>query len=224
MGWPEFSRAFGRRARRDPHGPLREYYAHTPPGPNTPLAELPLLSVDIETTGLDPARDHILSMGWVPLDGPRILLGQARHLLIHEGAEVGQSATIHGLTDQRLEREGVSLEEALAQLLAALAGRAMLVHYAPIERNFLSAATRRSYGSGLKVPIVDTMALEQRQFERRSLAPRGEDLRLGRVRERYGLPKYRAHDAVTDALATAELFLAMCATVNAGTLRGMQVK
>ena len=32
--------------------------------------------------------------------------------------------------------------------------------------------------------------------------------RLGAARQRYGLPEYRAHDALTDALAAAELFLA----------------
>ncbi|MDF5496357.1 3'-5' exonuclease, partial [Vibrio parahaemolyticus] len=33
-------------------------------------------------------------------------------------------------------------------------------------------------------------------------------VRLGHARERYGLPAYQPHHALTDALATAELFQA----------------
>lgn len=78
--------------------------------PDTPLGDLPLLAVDIETTGLDPARDHVLAIGWVPVDGESIDLGGARKVVLQADAEVGQSATIHGLTDDDLA-EGVGAVE-----------------------------------------------------------------------------------------------------------------
>ncbi|GAL25248.1 DNA polymerase III epsilon subunit [Vibrio variabilis] len=34
------------------------------------------------------------------------------------------------------------------------------------------------------------------------------DVRLSETRERYGLPEYNGHEALIDAIATAELFLA----------------
>jgi DNA polymerase-3 subunit epsilon len=58
-------------------------------------------------------------------------------------------------------------------------------------------------------------------MERMSTYPRGEDLRLPRVRSRYELPAYRSHDALTDALACAELYIAMVAGNNWSTLKSV---
>jgi len=48
-------------------------------------------------------------------------------------------------------------------------------------------------------------------MERSQQPIRGTDLRLFNLREAQQLPRYRAHNALSDALATAELFLALAA-------------
>lgn len=204
-------------------GALRSFYEIPRPEGKTPLEELRLLAVDIETTGLDPAKDRVLSIGWVPIDGGEIDLSGAGYELVNTaGAEsVGETATIHGLTDEELA-EGTSPEAALDSVLRALAGRAMLAHYASIEKEFLGALCRKHCGSGLSVPVVDTFEIERRHMERMGTFPRGEDLRLPRVRERYALPEYRSHNALTDALACAELYLAQWARSRVRTLKDMQ--
>lgn len=123
---------------------------------------------------------------------------------------VGESATVHGLTDDTLAA-GLPVKEGLERFLVALRGRAMLAHFAVMESGFLSTACRREFRAGLSVPLVDTLDLERRHMERMGTYPRGEDLRLPRVRERYGLPDYRNHRAATDALSCAELYLALTA-------------
>ncbi|APT86683.1 3'-5' exonuclease [Corynebacterium flavescens] len=186
------------------------------PAPSTSVAELDLLAVDMETTGVRPGKDRLLSIGWVPVTGGRIILAQAGYVLI-KGSQVGDSATIHGLTDQALEA-GVDYDEAIARLLDALRGRALLAHFAALEVGFLSAATTRLHGVQPRLRVVDTFALERRHMERMGTYPRGEDLRLPRVRERYGLPRYAAHNALSDALACAELYLALSADRGSDTL------
>ena len=67
-----------RRARQlahTPEGPLRDYLARPFPDPSEQLTTLRLLAVDLETTGLDPARDHLLSIGFVPVDEYTRVLG-----------------------------------------------------------------------------------------------------------------------------------------------------
>jgi DNA polymerase III subunit epsilon len=199
-------------------GPLRDYLAAALPGPETPLADLRLLAVDIETTGLDPRRDRVLSIGWLPVDGGRIELGGAGRVVVRDtggAAGVGQSATVHGLTDDRLAG-GVPVEEAVARLLDALAGRVLLAHFAQIETGFLAAVCERAWGAGMPCVVVDTFELERRVVAGGwGAEPARGALRLWTARERRGLPVYRAHEALTDALACAELYLAQRAELEA---------
>lgn len=206
--------------RERPTGPLADFAAVPAPEPRTPLEDLPVLAVDVETTGLKPKRDTLLSIGWVPVNGDVIDLSGAGYVVL-QGGDVGDSATIHHLTDDQVAL-GVDTPTALAMLLEALAGRAMVAHFAAMETGFLSHACRRYFGAGLRVPVIDTFALERRRMERIGTYPRGEDLRLPRVRRRYGLPFYRSHNALTDALGCAELYLAFKAHAASSTLKDLQ--
>jgi DNA polymerase-3 subunit epsilon len=202
--------------RSAPRGALRDYLGQPFPAPSTGHTDLRLLAVDLETTGLDPRRDAILSIGFVPVDGARITLAGARQVLVKGTHEVGQSAAIHGLTDDAVAG-GAPLEEALGILLAALAGRVLLAHHASIERAFLSAACVQVFGTDVPFPSVDTMLLEQRLLEADSgHEPPSDSLRLQASRDRRGLPRYRSHEALTDALACAELYLAQVSALGHG--------
>ncbi len=57
------------RALKKATGALAEFYQVPHPGPRASLADLPMLAVDVETTGLSPRDDRLLSIGWVPIDG-----------------------------------------------------------------------------------------------------------------------------------------------------------
>lgn len=207
-------------------GPLAEFYAVPPPAPETPVEELPCLAIDLETNGLDPATDVMLSVGYVPVDGLSITFAGAKHIVIQAATEVGQSATVHGLTDDRIA-EGLPEAEVVATTLKALAGRAMLAHYSRVEITFLSRACERLFGAPLAIPIVDTLALHNRLLSQGfDDEARGGQLRLWNARKRYGLPVYGAHEALTDALACAELYLGQVAelsTSKAQTLKTLSL-
>lgn len=203
-------------------GPLREFYAVPFPPPRLDYRQVPMLAIDLETTGLDPRKDQILSLGWVGLTGDRIQLGEARHRLVRVHGEIpAESAVIHQITDDQAAAGG-HLPSALAELLQALAGRVMIAHHARVEQRFLSAACRRLFGVGLLVPTIDTQALARRTLERRHVPYKGSDLRLHALGERYNLPRYGAHNALSDALAAAELFLAQAAHGDGG--RGVALR
>jgi DNA polymerase III subunit epsilon len=209
-----------RAARAAAPGPLADYLSVPLPGLDTPLPDLRLLAVDIETTGLDPRRDRVLSIGWLDVDGGRIELGSAGQVVVRDAGGaggVGQSATVHGLTDDRLA-SGIPLEDAVARLLAALEGRVLLAHFARIETQFLAAVCERAWGAGMPCVVVDTFELERRVVAGGwGAEPAQGALRLWTARERRGLPVYRAHEALTDALACAELYLAQRAELAAAS-------
>ncbi len=196
-----------------PQGPLRDYLAVAPPAPATELEAVEIVSLDLETTGLDPHRDHILSMGWVVVRGLRVRLGSAeRHMLRIADPVPAEAAALHGITDDRAAC-GEALEVVLPRLLQVLAGRVLLAHYARLELRFLDAACRRCYGGPFLARSIDTLILAHRVLERRNHTIQTGDLRLFALSRRFGLPTYKAHDALYDALATAELFLALAADI-----------
>ncbi|MGQ9660491.1 MAG: exonuclease domain-containing protein, partial [Thermochromatium sp.] len=181
------------------------------PSPRADYRTVDYLAIDLETTGLNRHRDLILSIGYVTLHGPEIDLSTARHHLVRIDRSIPEaSAVIHQITDDQAA-SGHSLVEVLGETLAALTGRVMIAHHARIEQGFLSQACRRLWGQGLPLRIVDTQILAQRTLERRQIPYKAADLRLHALASRYNLPRHGAHNALSDALSAAELFLAQAA-------------
>ena len=202
--------------RRAAPGPLRDYLATPFPDRNADYRRFEFVALDLETTGLDPASDEILSIGLVTLQAGRIDLATAAHHLVSpERAIPERSATIHQITDDRAA-QGRKLSEILPLILNRLSGRVLLGHHLKIEQGFLNAACKRLYGVPFLIPSADTEAMIRRWLEQRNQPFSGRDLRLHALRARYGLPRYKAHNALVDALATAELFCAMVAKRDLG--------
>jgi DNA polymerase-3 subunit epsilon len=199
-------------------GPLRDALAVPLPDADVAIGRLPLLAVDVETTGLRPGSDRVLSIGWVPVDGRGVVLAGARYRVVRpEGDDqVGRSATVHGHTDDEVAA-GAPMADAVAELLADLAGRVLLAHFARIETEFLGRVCERLWGAGLPWPVVDTFQLEHRLITTawRPDPPVGA-LQLWAARKRHGLPRTGPHHALTDAVACAELYLAQTAEIAHG--------
>ncbi len=188
-------------------GPLRDYLSVPFPDVSLDAHSARLLAIDLETSAVDPREGELLAVGFVPVEAGRIVLGGARRIIVRPQGGVGQSAAVHGLTDDAVAA-GAPLEEAVAEVLEALRGRALLAHFAAIEVGFLSAACERLWGAAMPCLAVDTLEIERRLTTTWSERPRPGSLRLWAARERYRLPPSRAHDALLDAIACAELFLA----------------
>lgn len=165
-----------------------------------------MLALDLETTGLDPDLDHVVSLGWVPIEHRQVVLAGAAHVLVRPPGPIGESATIHGLTDAHVA-DAPPLGDVLPSLLDALSGRVLVAHHAPMEVGFLGRAL-----PGFAPSYVDTLAVERRLHRDRELPP--GFLRLDASRRRHGLPSYAAHSALSDALAAAELLLAQVAELE----------
>ena len=198
---------------------LRRFYEAGAVAMNTPIEQVPLMALDIETTGLDFLQHGIVSVGLLPLSLRRIHCGKAQYWVTQPGTQLhADSVAFHHITHSDI-RHAPKLTHILGDLLEAMAGRVMVVHYRAIERGFLDQAVRRQLGEGFEFPVIDTMQLEARLH--RKVKPSWWDrlrnrppasLRLADARSRYNLPQYHAHHALTDALGTAELLQAQVAT------------
>lgn len=212
LDWPAIMAAHEKKA-TDPR--LRNFYAASIVDRKKDLRNVPFVALDFETTGLNPNIDDIVSIGLVPFDFNRIYCRQALHWLINPRKPLEEnSIIIHGITHSEITK-APDLDHILDEMLAALTGKMIVVHYNRIERDFLNSALMVRLGEGIQFPVIDTMAIElaiQRKrlknFWKRLNGRPPLSIRLGSSRERYGLPPYKAHHALIDAIATAELFQA----------------
>ncbi len=202
---------------------MKEYLSVPFPVASSCVDELDIMAIDFETTGLDKKNNSIVSTGCVCLKERAVLLSSACQQFVQVDVTLPESSVIvHGITDSQLENEAVSLGEAVVKLLQLLRGKVLLAHNASIEIGFLDQACKQLYGTGFVIPVIDTLFLAQRSFRRQGRMPEKNALRLFNLRREYGLPVYRAHDALMDAVATAELFLAMCSHLS--PTRPLQLK
>ncbi len=166
-------------------------------------------SLDFETTGLDYARDAVLSFGVVPIRRGRVVLREAVHQLVEPDVPPSPaSMTIHEILPADLTG-APSLMEARQVLRSALGGRFLLAWYADVEIAFLSRVFGTRAGAWRR-RTVDArrlvLALEGRSLDTRET--------LTRTAERYGIPVSSPHQALDDALVTAQLFLLLAARLE----------
>ncbi len=196
--------------RRDIREPLARLMNADMPSPATRFEKAEFVALDIETTGLDAATAEMLSVGWVIVRRGRVDLESAESHIVRPSGDVGSSASVHGLTDT-IVGAGGDRSMVIDRIVSVLNGRALLVHHADLDKSLLDRLCFEQFGAPLLVPVVDTLALELRRQQRRHHVDEKRSLRLPDLRDAYNLPRYNAHDSLVDAIATAELLIAMVA-------------
>lgn len=197
---------------------LQHFYQQGVCPANTPLSETRFVALDFETTGLSPDKDDIISIGLVPFTLNRVYLRQAKHWFVSPNRPLEEdSVKIHGITHSDII-DAPDLSRVLEELLEAIAGSIVVVHYKAIERQFLDKALVQRIGEGILFPVVDTLELETAIQHKavsgimnRLKGTKPQSVRLSKSRTRYGLPPYSPHHALVDAIATAELLQAQVA-------------
>jgi DNA polymerase III subunit epsilon len=180
-----------------------------------PWREVQFTVIDLETTGLDPASDEIISFATVTVASGRVTLADAHYELVRPNRMPdADTIRIHGLREADLV-DAAPLSDHLDRLLAALAGRALVAHVAAVERGFLRSALS-SRGLELRNPWVDTAAMDRELRRRRRSGPAGSDpIGLSDLARSLGLPVHRPHHADGDALTTAQAFIALATHLEA---------
>ncbi len=186
-------------------------------------------AVDLETGGLDSKRDPILSVGMVPVRDGAIRVGEAWTSLVRPGnggAIDPGSITAHHLVPADVAN-APTLRDVITAVDVRLRGAVLLVHQASIDVAFLKRAFASAGMEWPKLVVVDTVELLMRAASRARLVnPSAPDtdpeLNLSLSRKSLGLPDYGRHDALTDAISTAELFLVLRKRLGAKRLSDLR--
>ena len=181
---------------------------------NLALTECRWLAVDFEFSCMDPKTAKFMSAGWIEATSSGIDLQSGYYRLIRASGDLEQSPIIHGLTPRDIAR-GFHAKDMFAKITEFAQSHIWVLHNAQLDMVMLKQLSIRL---GMPLPTivcVDTMQLALYQLHKKmSVIPNGAAT-LGACRERFDLAPALAHNALSDAMATLELWLAQMHILDA---------
>ena len=194
----------------------------------TPLEELPVAVLDLETTGLRAFDgDAVIEIGVVAVDGFEVREERILSQLVDPGCPVSAaSLEVHGIPDDRLAGRP-RFGHVLPSLREHLASRALVGHNVGFDIGFLRMEMRRLGERPAPRTVLDTMMMARAVFDGRDGGNRGRGYGLDDVLGLTGVPLdgLRRHRAPDDALLTARVYVALLARLldeGAHTLQDVQ--
>lgn len=159
------------------------------------------MALDVETTGLSPARgDRIIEIALVRREPGKKSVGWS--VLVDPERPIPPAATrVHGIVDDHLIA-APTFSGVADEVLERLDGAALVAHNAPFDLSFLDAELARLERPRPGLPVIDTLRLARRHFD----FPSND---LGTVCRAMGVALEGAHRAEADAAATLEVLLRM---------------
>ena len=173
----------------------------------TPPAQVRFVVLDTETTGLDPKRDRLITIGAVAVQSGEIRLDDCFEVLLKLDYN-RSSVTVHGITrDEALA--GMEEPQALALFLNYLRDGVIVGHHIGHDVAALNCACERHFNLRLRNRSLDTMdlALHLKDAGAFSHRPMADGFSLDALCETFAIVPHDRHTAGGDALLTAHIFL-----------------
>jgi DNA polymerase-3 subunit epsilon len=180
---------------------LRAWRALPEPDLDRAMPLLRSIVVDVEASGLDVFRDRLIAIGAIAIRDSRIDYADSFHVVLRqEVASEDANILLHGIGGSE-QTGGVPPAEALLAFLK-FCGKAPLVGYhSPFDEIMLDKAMRRHLGAAFKRSWLDLSWLAPALLPERGKSYKSLDAWL----EAFGIENVKRHDALADALATAQL-------------------
>jgi len=162
----------------------------------SPLAGARWVVIDCETSGLDTARDRLLSVAGVKVRGGGIELQDYFDSRVRQEApSAPDNILVHGIGADA-QRSGQPLAQVIEGLDAFMGADLPVAFHAPFD-----AAILRRHGLARRAKWLDLAALAPALFPGRKAEVLDDWLAA------FGIPAHGRHDALGDAFASAQLLL-----------------
>ncbi|RBP30989.1 DNA polymerase-3 subunit epsilon [Marinobacter pelagius] len=167
------------------------------------LSDSRLIVLDLETTGLNAAKDEVIAIGAVAISGGVIHLEDQFDLILRRPElDISETVLIHGIGPEALT-QGHETEDALLYLLDWMNGDPVLAYHSAFDQKFLEKTLRVELGYTQQHLWIDVADLLPAFFPDAKTGGK----RLDNWADFFGLEVSERHHAAADALATAELTL-----------------
>ena len=164
------------------------------------------ISLDCETTGLNPRKDEILSIGAVLIRDNKVLMRNTFNIFLKPSKSINaESIKIHHIRPVDLEN-GMNPEEAIHKLLDFIGSRPIVGYYINFDVSIISKYTKKYIG--IKLPN-ETIEVSSMYYKTRKRSSEYEfiDLKFDTIMKILDIPALGKHDALNDAIMTSMIFL-----------------
>lgn len=173
----------------------------------TPGDEIRFVVLDCETTGLDPRRDRLITIGAVVVCDGEIVLDDSFETLLKIDYNLS-AVTVHGITRDQA-RDGEDEPDALRAFLDYVGDGVIVGHHIGHDVATLDVALERHFGISLQNRWIDTMDLT---LHLEKAGAFGEEkalssFSLDALCRLFEVTPHDRHTAPGDALLTALVFL-----------------
>jgi len=169
----------------------------------TDLSRDRIVVVDVETTGLSLANDHLIAIGAIAIHAGRIVYADSFDVLLRqEVASDKANILVHGIGGTA-QRTGLPPEDALLAFLEYLDGAPLFAFHVTFDETMLRKACKKFLGIEFRHTWADLAYLMPAFFPRYAQQYRALDDWLGQ----FSIGNDARHNALADALATAQLGL-----------------
>jgi len=161
---------------------------------------------DTETTGLDPKKDEILSIGAVILKNNVILTSKTFEIFLMPTQTISEkSITIHNIRPCDLQ-DAQQPQKAIESFLRFIGSRALIGYYLEFDIAMINKYIKPWIGITLPNRQIEVSSL---YFDKKiNLIPQGNiDLRFDTILRNLNVPNMGQHNAVNDAIMTAMIYL-----------------
>lgn len=174
--------------------------------PETPIEQVRFVVLDSETTGLNPLKDRIVTIGAIAVVNHEILIEDSYEALLK--VEYNSAAvTIHGVTREE-SLAGLDEPEALQQFLKYLGDGVIVGHHIGHDVDTFNAGYERHFGFRMENVSLDTMALTLHLERDGAFAGRDaiQQFSLDALCTLFDIIPHDRHTAPGDAFMTALVF------------------
>lgn len=180
---------------------------------SSPVEEAVFTVFDTETTGLDPKKAELVSIGALKVQNLQIDLSSAFHRFLKPSRLEVSSVEIHGITWEELEKKGEEPRAVVEDFLRYVRGTVLVGFNVEFDRRVVERYSLRYLGIPLPNYRVDVFRIWK------SREGQGKDLQ-GMARE-LDIPIQGVHSALDDAYITALLFLRLVWRMRKEPLRSL---
>lgn len=205
MNW--LDKFFGKKPELTPHQAQRltDWQALPPPRQDQPFNRSRYVVVDVETSGLNTARDHLIAIGAVAVTNGHIQLSDSLEIVLQQAqASEKDNILIHGIGGTT-QREGTPPAEALLNFLEFLGKDPLIAFHVAFDQAMINRALKTFLGLKFEHVWADLAYVAPALHPRIARSTRALDDWM----ELFQISNYARHNALADALATAELFLVL---------------